>query len=95
MGSRAHLAVTLPFEGLPAWSQVLFYRAFVLIVAMLIWTPALFIASRRSLRRLPEPDAAAADGFLWVFLVPALDEALTIADSVDSPARASRRATRP
>ena len=54
MGAGADRA-GLPFEGLPAWSQVLFYVAFVLIVVMLIWTIALFVASRRSLLARPSP----------------------------------------
>ena len=47
---------------------------------MLIWTTALFVASRRARRSQPPP--ADPDDFLWVFLVPALDEEVTIADSV-------------
>ena len=42
----------------------------------------LFAASRRALARAPAPDDGLADPFLWVFLVPALNEELTILDSV-------------
>jgi cellulose synthase/poly-beta-1,6-N-acetylglucosamine synthase-like glycosyltransferase len=76
------IALAMPFDGLPAWSQVVFYAAFLTIVFFLAWTTVLFVFSRRALGHEPDPDAAAADGFLWVFLVPALDESETIADSV-------------
>jgi cellulose synthase/poly-beta-1,6-N-acetylglucosamine synthase-like glycosyltransferase len=74
--------LALPFESLPTWSEVLFWAAFLTIIAFLAWTTVLFVFSRRALRTEPDPDATAADGFRWVFLVPALDEAETIADSV-------------
>ena len=38
------IALTMPFEDLPAWAQVLFYVAFALIVAVLGWTTVLFVA---------------------------------------------------
>jgi cellulose synthase/poly-beta-1,6-N-acetylglucosamine synthase-like glycosyltransferase len=76
------VGLALPFEGLPPWAQALFYVVFVLILAMLAWTIVLFVSSRRAIRSAPDPDPAAADSFLWVFLVPALDEEVTIADSV-------------
>ena len=75
-------ALVMPFAGLPVWAQTLFYIAFVLILAMLAWTTILFVASRRAIHAAPAVDPAAADAFLWVFLVPALNEAVTIADSV-------------
>jgi cellulose synthase/poly-beta-1,6-N-acetylglucosamine synthase-like glycosyltransferase len=77
------VALTMPFDGLPAWAQVLFYVVFVLIVAVAAWTVVLFVLSRKALRSPPDADPAAADEFLWVFLVPALNEAVTIADSVE------------
>ena len=69
-------------SGLPAWSQVLFGATFLIILFMLAWTTALFVSSRRALAGAPAPDEAARDGFLWVFLVPALNEEVTIANSV-------------
>lgn len=72
----------VPFAGLPVWAQTLFTIAFVLIVFVLAWTSVLFVSSREALHGAPEPDRAAADEFLWVFLVPALNEEVTIADSV-------------
>ncbi len=80
---RAMIALAMPFHGLPVWAEVLFWIAFVVIVGMLGWTTFLFIASRRALRRTPKLDGAEADDVLWVFLVPALDEEVTIADSVE------------
>jgi 1,2-diacylglycerol 3-beta-glucosyltransferase len=76
-------ALTMPFESMSAWAQVLFYIAFVLIIVMLVWTTVLFVLSRKALRSAPPPDGEAADGFLWLFFVPALNEAVTIADSVE------------
>jgi cellulose synthase/poly-beta-1,6-N-acetylglucosamine synthase-like glycosyltransferase len=75
-------ALSMPFAGLPAAVQALFYVTFVVIVAVFAWTGVLFMLSRRALRAAPSPDPGAADNFLWVFLVPALDEAITIEDSV-------------
>jgi cellulose synthase/poly-beta-1,6-N-acetylglucosamine synthase-like glycosyltransferase len=76
------IALSMPFAGLPAPVQALFYAAFVVIVAVFAWTSVLFVLSRQALHSAPRPDRAAADEFLWVFLVPALDEAITIEDSV-------------
>ena len=75
-------ALALPFEGLPPVAQAVMWVAFVVIVGGLVWTSLLFAASRGALARAPEPSPEGADGFLWAFLVPALDEEVTIADSV-------------
>jgi len=80
---RALVAITLPFEGLPVWAQALFYVVFIQIVLVFLWTLVLFISSRRAIRSAPDPDPAAVDSLLWIFLVPALDEEVTIADSVE------------
>ncbi len=76
------IAFTGPFAGLPAWAQALFVIVFVIILVVWVWTLALFVASRRALRRAP-PEEGSSDELLWVFLVPALNEEVTIADSVD------------
>ena len=76
------IAFTGPFAGLPVWAQSLFVVVFVIILVVWVWTLALFVASRRALRRAP-PEGGSADELLWVFLVPALNEEVTIADSVD------------
>jgi 1,2-diacylglycerol 3-beta-glucosyltransferase len=52
------------------------------IAAMLAWTCVLFARARRARATPPPAPADAADGFSWVFLVPALNEEVTIADSV-------------
>jgi 1,2-diacylglycerol 3-beta-glucosyltransferase len=80
----AMIVVANVFSGLPVWSQVLFWASLVTIVFTLVWNTVLFMLSRRALRADTEPDGApeTSDAFLWVFLVPALNEALTIADSV-------------
>jgi 1,2-diacylglycerol 3-beta-glucosyltransferase len=75
-------AVVLPFEGLPTFWRVLFIAAFLVIVVMLAWTTLLFIRAERARTRPPRVPDDGADGFAWVFLVPALNEALTIRDSV-------------
>ena len=38
-------ALTMPFEGLPGWVSAFFYVAFVVIIAMFVWTSILFAAS--------------------------------------------------
>jgi len=68
------------FEGLDGWALGFYVFAFFFVLFLLAWTATLFVASRRVRRSLPEPGDP--DGFLWVFLVPALDEEVTIADSV-------------
>lgn len=71
--------LALPFEGLPLGWAILFTVAFVVLVAVLAWTTALFV---RAQRYRPEGPAA-TEPFTWVFLVPALNEEVTIADSVE------------
>jgi 1,2-diacylglycerol 3-beta-glucosyltransferase len=79
---RTMIALEMPFSGLPGWAETLFYAVFVLIVLIWLWTLALFLLARRALRSAPTPDGETRDAFLWVFLVPALNEEITIADSV-------------
>jgi 1,2-diacylglycerol 3-beta-glucosyltransferase len=73
--------VSLPFEGLPAEWLILFVAAFLLISLLLVWTGSLFVVSRGARREAGE--AGATEGLLWVFLVPALDEEITIRDSIE------------
>jgi cellulose synthase/poly-beta-1,6-N-acetylglucosamine synthase-like glycosyltransferase len=75
-------ALALPFEGIPTAWRVLFVVAFVVIVAMLFWTTLLYIEGQRARRKAPEAPEDGADAFTWLFLVPALNEAVTIRDSV-------------
>ena len=79
---RPLIALALPFEGLPPWAVVVLWAALVVIAVMLLWSVALFVASRRALGRAPELVPGEEDAFLWVFLVPALNEEVTIGDSV-------------
>src|SRR5262245_15564092 len=76
------ISLAMPFSGLPAWAETLFYVAFVLIVVLWLWTLVLFLLSRRALGSAPDPDEDPRDEVLWVFLVPALNAEVTIADSV-------------
>jgi 1,2-diacylglycerol 3-beta-glucosyltransferase len=83
-----------PFAGLPVGWQVVFTLALLVVVAMTAWTLNLYVrgarwvaAERRRVRRAGDMDRGGeapttADDLLWIFLVPALDEAVTIADSV-------------
>ena len=75
--------VTLPFEGLPTGWIVLFTVALAVIVAILAWTAVLFVRAQRARRHPPTADPDGVEGFTWVFLVPALNEEVTIADSVE------------
>jgi 1,2-diacylglycerol 3-beta-glucosyltransferase len=79
---RAMISLAMPFSGLPPWAETLFYIVFVLIVLIALWTLVLFVLSRRALGSAPDPDEEGRDTFLWLFLVPALNEEVTIADSV-------------
>lgn len=72
----------MPFQGLPTPWIVLFAAAMAVIVAMLAWNVLLFVRGARARRRAPEAHPHGADDFLWVFLVPALNEEITIRDSV-------------
>ena len=69
-----------PFGGLPIPIQVLFFLAltFTLIQLLLMFTLAML--GIREERR-PQPDVLESH-FLWVFMVPALNEEVTIGDTV-------------
>ncbi|MFB6611956.1 glycosyltransferase family 2 protein [Agromyces sp. NPDC056379] len=73
------------FAGVPVAFQVLFWIALTLTVISFVSITGLAIAGfryrRGRRRRIPE-GAPGEDDFLWVFVVPALDEEVTIADSV-------------
>lgn len=71
------------FGGLPWGWAVPLWIGFAVIVAMVLWTSLLFVRGRRARRQAPDAPAGGADRFLWVFLVPALNEEVTIRDSVD------------
>lgn len=83
----------MPFPGVPAPLQGLFVLALLVVVAMFAWTVLLFARGNRAERRAPATSDELTDRFLWVFMVPALDEAVTIRDSVERllAVRVSRR----
>ncbi len=62
--------------------QALFWVALAVILVVDAWVCVLFVRAVRSTHRQPAPAPGDADAFAWVFLVPALDEELTIRDSV-------------
>ena len=76
-------AVILPFEGLSAGWQALFFVCLAVVVGMFIWSAVLFVRALSAARLAPPAPADGAEAFTWVFLVPALDEEVTIRDSVE------------
>jgi cellulose synthase/poly-beta-1,6-N-acetylglucosamine synthase-like glycosyltransferase len=64
------------------WATILTI-ALVTIILMFLWTVVLFVRGQRARINAPAADQAAADEFTWVFMVPALNEEVTIADSVE------------
>ena len=73
-------------DELAAWEQVAFLSALAVIVVNLVWVIWLFRRARGAAEpgsdRPDDAPADASDAFTWVFLVPALNEEVTIADSV-------------
>lgn len=73
------------FAGVPLGWQILFGAALTVVLVNLAWTLSLLVRSSRWIAS-GAPHAVgsqpARDDFVWVFLVPALNEAVTIADSV-------------
>lgn len=69
-----------PYAGLPPVVEVLFWCILAITASSLLSVVVLRINAGR-VRRRSMPDADESD-FLWVFLVPALNEEVTIADSV-------------
>jgi 1,2-diacylglycerol 3-beta-glucosyltransferase len=63
--------------------EVLFATAFAVVVVMFVWTLLLFVRGSRAEAHAPTPEPGEADGYTWVFLVPALNEEVTIRDSVE------------
>jgi 1,2-diacylglycerol 3-beta-glucosyltransferase len=63
--------------------EVLFWVALIVIIAVDCWTCILFGRGSRAEPRAADTADGDADAFTWVFLVPALNEELTIRDSVD------------
>jgi cellulose synthase/poly-beta-1,6-N-acetylglucosamine synthase-like glycosyltransferase len=74
---------TWPFEGLPVAWEALFTVCLFVVVAMFCWNALLFFRAHAAIAHPPQPPPAGADAFSWVFMVPALNEEVTIADSVE------------
>jgi 1,2-diacylglycerol 3-beta-glucosyltransferase len=72
----------IPFHGIPWPCQVLLTIAFVVILGMTAWTLALLARGVRAAARAPESRPGGPDDLTWAFLVPALNEEITIGDSV-------------
>lgn len=60
-----------------------YYISFVAIVIGYTWTIVLFVTGDRYLRRLRDKPRGEESDYLWIFMVPALNEGVTIADSVE------------
>lgn len=69
-----------PYAGLPWVIQILFWVVFAVVMLGFVDIICLYVAARRQLRRRL-PDVSESQ-FHWVFVVPALNEEVTIADSV-------------
>ena len=63
--------------------EVLFWVALIVIIAVDGWTCILFARGSRAEPRAADTADGDANAFTWVFLVPALNEELTIRDSVE------------
>jgi 1,2-diacylglycerol 3-beta-glucosyltransferase len=73
----------IPFDGVPWPFQILLTTAFIVILAMTLWTLALLARGVRAASRAPQAERGGDDDLTWVFLVPALNEQITIGDSVE------------
>jgi len=71
------------YEGVPLPLGVLLTIALAVIAAMLVWTAVLFVRASRYRSDPPQASIEGADQFTWVFLVPAMNEEVTIRDSVE------------
>ena len=72
-----------PFTGLPVVWAVPLGIGLAVVALMLLWTALLFVRGQRARTHAPPAPADGADRFTWVFLVPALNEQVTIRDSVN------------
>ncbi|GAA1930794.1 glycosyltransferase family 2 protein [Microbacterium aoyamense] len=72
------------YLGVPLWAQILFWIALAISVCSLISVTVLLVNSLREKRQnqRDQRGTPAESEFLWVFMVPALNEEVTIADSV-------------
>ncbi len=90
--SPPYSSIPLPIDGLDGWRSIVVALAFVVVVLVLCWTVLLAVlaerwssaiaAGDRFDARYGVPFAASEQAWWWVFLVPALNEERTIADSI-------------
>jgi cellulose synthase/poly-beta-1,6-N-acetylglucosamine synthase-like glycosyltransferase len=59
-----------------------YYGALLSVLTSFVWTFVLYFAGNRYIKRWQERPPGNEADYLWVFMVPALNEAVTIADSV-------------
>jgi 1,2-diacylglycerol 3-beta-glucosyltransferase len=71
----------IPFDGIPLPAQIVLTAAFIVIITMCLWTTALFVRGQKSIAGAPQSHGD--EGWTWVFLVAALNEEITIGDSVE------------
>ena len=71
-----------PFEGLPLGWELLMTVVLIVIVSMFLWTLGLFVRALAYKGRAPDPPED-EDRFTWVFMVPAMNEEVTIRDSIE------------
>lgn len=71
-----------PFEGLPLPWAAIDTICLIVVVAIFFWVLILFVRGHATIVHPPEPPPEGADGFNWVFFVPAMNEEVVIADSV-------------
>jgi 1,2-diacylglycerol 3-beta-glucosyltransferase len=75
-------ALVWPFAGLALPWQVLFGVCFAIVLVMFLWSLLLFVRGHAAIVQPPEAPEGGENAFTWVFLVPAMNEEVTIADSV-------------
>ena len=72
----------MPYDGFPLALQGLLTASLVVIVTLFAWCITLYVRGLRAPARAPEAGAGSADDLTWVFMVPAMNEEVTIGDSV-------------
>lgn len=71
------------YLGLPGWIGIVFTIALVIVLLTTMQAIILFFTGWAAIAKRPEALDENADQFHWVFLVPAMNEEVTIRDSVD------------
>lgn len=71
------------YWGLPGWIATVFTIALVIVLITNLQGFTLFFTGWAAIAKRPKAEVENADKFHWVFLVPALNEEVTIRDSVD------------